>query len=65
METDTQYKPQAYRQGIVALGSLRSRRESSSGLETHMPRVSLWDSMNPEDRARAAALVIQNDSLYW
>jgi hypothetical protein len=52
-------------QARVTLGASRTGRESSSGLEKHMPHVSLWDSMSPEDQAKAATLVSQNDSHYW
>jgi len=65
MVNETQYKQQAYRQGAEVLGISRSGREASSGLEKQMPRISLWASMSPEDQAKAAILVSQNDTFYW
>lgn len=66
MVNETQYKQQAYQQGAAeVLRISRSGREASSGLEKQMPRISLWASMSPEDQAKAAILVSQNDTFYW
>ncbi len=65
MVNETQYKPQAYQQGAGVLRVSGNVRGSSSGLEKHTPRISLWDSMSPEDQVRAAHLVSQNDAYYW